>query len=343
MKSFFGNRFHGLRNAIDRHRQWQALRRSGDTSVLETVDSVADSIDSNIRLVPGYKKKLWSSIQSSLDYTGELVDRIPGVIDVNSRTFTADPYVNAFFANVADLQSVFSHSSEIQDYMDDIRYRDTSCCALLCMRRTEKTVFGMELSGDMLKKDVRQVAVSFSDHRIYSPAPDETGTREGLRHCMFQGLATYALERIMQLKLASHRLQTEHRMLHSRLRHYRQQAIADQSDERTDARLEREIGDTERELEMLEKKLLDTPSVLTPQILLDQVVDVFNAPDDFVKTRKVPLRLNKMGIKISENSSQPGNRLNLTEVLMGDESPRVVALARFPKSDLLPRTVFTLP
>ena len=343
MKGFFGDKIHGLRDAIDRHWQWQALMRSGNTSVLDTVDSVVDSIDSNIRLAPGYRKKLWSSIQSSLDYTDELVDRIPGVIDVNSSTFTADPYVNAFFTNVSDLQSVFSHSSEIQDYMDDTRYNNASCCALLCMQRTEKTVFGIELSGDMLKKDVRQVAVSFSDHRVYSPATNETETRNGLRQCMFQGLVTNALERITQMKLASHRLQTEHRMLHSRLRHYRQQAMTDHKDDRTAARLEREIGESERELESLENKLIETPPVLTPSILLGQVMEVFDTPDDFVKTRKVKLMLNKMGIKIDRDSSQPGNRLTLTEVLIGNESPRVVALARFPKRDLLPKTVFALP
>ena len=206
MKHFLDNRFPGLRDAIHRNRQEKALRRSRTAEVLNTMENVVDDTDSIIRLVPGYKKKLQNSIQSSLEFADELVSQIPEAIEVSSSTFVSDPYVNAFFTNVADLQSVFCHSSEIQDYMKNSHADSAPCCALLCMRRTEKTVMGMELSDNMLKKDVQQVAVSFSDHRVYSPTPVEPETREGLRHCLFQGLVTNALERIVQRRLASHRL-----------------------------------------------------------------------------------------------------------------------------------------
>jgi hypothetical protein len=41
-----------------------------------------------------------------------------------------------------------------------------------------------------------------------------------------------------------------------------------------------------------------------------------------------------MGIKIDANSSQPSNRLDLTEVIIGEELPRVVTLATFPRDEL---------
>jgi hypothetical protein len=50
-----------------------------------------------------------------------------------------------------------------------------------------------------------------------------------------------------------------------------------------------------------------------------------------------------MGIKISDDSSQPANKLNLTEVTIGNELPRVVTLATFPRKELLARTVFSAP
>jgi hypothetical protein len=343
MKHFIDNRLHALRDAIHRNRQVKALRRSRSEDTLDNVEHVVDGTDSKIRLVPGYRKKLQDNIQSSLDYADEVVGRFPKAIEVSSRTFTTDPYVNAFFANVPDLQSVFSHSSEVQDYMEDIHENDSGCCALLCMRRTEKTVLGIELSGDMLKKDVRQIAVSFTDHRIYSPAPSEPGTRNGLRHCLFQGLVTNALERIMKLRLASHRMQSRHQMLHSRLRHYTQQLRSAEPGSGTAAKLAHKIAETEREIAVVEENMMNTPALLTPQVLLDQVADVFSKPEDFVKMKKVPLRLDKMGIKISDNSPQPDNKLDLTEVIIGNELPRVVTLATFPRKELLPRTVFSLP
>ncbi|MGB5179950.1 MAG: hypothetical protein WBP44_14620 [Gammaproteobacteria bacterium] len=341
MKHFLDNRIHGLWSTFHHNRQQKALRLSRMADVLNTVESVVDGTDRKIRVVPGYKKKLQKAIESSLEFADDLVNQIPASIEVSRSSFATDPYVNAFFTNVSDLRSIFSHSSEIQDFMDDYHDNSTQCCALLCMERTEKTVMGMELSGDMLKKDVLQVAVSFADHRIYSPAPTEPETREGLKHCLFQGLVSNALERIGQLRLASHHLQSQYQMLHARLRRCQQKSTAGIQDARMDDRVLQTMEETRRELVTIEKKILHTPRV-TPLIVLEQVEDVFSKPHDFVRLRKSSLRLNKMGIRISDDSPQPGNQLNLTEVMIGDERPRVVTLATFPKNELIPRTAFSV-
>jgi hypothetical protein len=341
MNTFLGNRFSGLRDNIHRNWQEKALRRDRAAEVLHTLETVVDDTDSKIRLVPGYKKKLRNNIQSSLEFADELVKQIPEAIEVSSSTFVSDPYVNAFFTNVADLQSVFCHSSEMHDYMEDSHADGTRSCALLCMRRTEKTVTGMELSDNMLKKDVLQVAVSFSDHRIYSPTPAETKTREGLKCCLFQGLVTNALERIVNLKHASHRLQSHHQMLHARLRRYKQRARDVKKGTKAGVKLAQGIEKASLELRKTEEQIMNSP-LLTPQIAMEQVLAVFSKPDDFVRVSKFPLKLNKMGIKISDNSPQPCNRIDLTEVTIGNELPRVVTLATFPGKKLVSETVFSM-
>ena len=333
MWHFMENKFPGLRNTFHHNRQGKAFRRSRAADILSTVESVVNGTDSKIRLVTGYKKKLQGTIQDSLEFADDLVNQIPQAIEVSSSTFTSDPYVNAFFTNVTDLQSIFSHSSEVQDYMADCHDKNARCCALLCMHREEKTVMGMELSGNVLKKDIMQTAISFSDHRVYSPAPSETETREGLKNCLFHGLVTNALERIVQLRFASHQLQSRHQILHARLRRHKQQTGKVSQPPRT-------IEETSLELKKVEKEMLHAPP-LTPQIMLQQVLEVFSKPDDFVQVRKLQLRLNKMGIKISENSAQADNKLNLTEVIMGNNPPRVVTLAMFPRKELLAKTVFS--
>jgi hypothetical protein len=47
-----------------------------------------------------------------------------------------------------------------------------------------------------------------------------------------------------------------------------------------------------------------------------------------------------MGIKIEADSRQPCNEIRLAEVEIGDELPRVVTLAKFPRDELLPRKKF---
>ena len=342
MKNFLDIKFTGLRDALFHNQPNKPRGNSDTTAVLNAIESVVDGTDSKIRLVHGYRKKLGNIIRSSLEFSDDLVNRIPEPVEVNSSTFTSDPYVNAFFTNVRDLQSVFSHSSEIQDYMAEPRDDDGRCCALLCMRRSEKTVMGMELTGDMLHKDVLQIAVNFSDHRIYSPAPSEPETREGLKSCLFQGLVTNALERIMKLRLANHRLQSRHRVLHARLRRQKNKlAEASQGNDSVN-NTARAVEETGLELEKTREQILNTP-LMTPQAVLEQVIDVFSKPEKFVRARRVPLRLNKMCIKVGDDSPGPANSLDLTEVIIGNELPRVVTLARFPRRELLAGTVFPAP
>jgi hypothetical protein len=305
--------------------------KAGGTDVQRTVERVVDGTDGRIRLVSGYRNKLQDVIRSSLAFADELVEQIPGGIEVNRHTFVSDPYVNAYFANVADMRTIFSHSSEIKDFMEG--YGDNEameCCALLCMHMSEKTVMGMELSGDILKKDVRQVAVNFSDHRIYAPAPREPETRQGLKQCLFDGLVTNALERITQMRLTSFRLKSELQILKSR---QRRQYMALQKS--ADARTSAGYADTCRQLEQLETELAKTP-LATPQAAMEQVINVFKNPEDFVRLRKFSLTLNKMGILVGKDSGQACNEINLTEVTIGEGAPRIVTLARFPKCEILP-------
>jgi hypothetical protein len=329
LKGFLNNRLSELRASIHRKQQRRLQPESAD--IQRTVERVVDGTDGRIRLVSGYRNKLQDVIRSSLAFADELVEQIPGGVEVNRHTFVSDPYVNAFFANVADMRTIFSHSSEIKDFMEGYGDNDaTECCALLCMHMSEKTVLGMELSGDILKKDVRQVAINFTDHRIYSPAPREPETRQGLKQCLFDGLVTNALERITQMRLANFRLKSELQVLKSRQR--RQQMALHKS---ADSGISAKHADTCRQLEQLEKELGKTP-LATPQAAMEQVITVFKNPEDFVRLRKFSLTLNKMGILVGDDSGQPCNEINLTEVTIGEGAPRIVTLARFPKCEILP-------
>jgi hypothetical protein len=181
---------------------------------------------------------------------------------------------------------------------------------------------------------VKQTAVNFTDHRIYSPAPTETQTRQGLKQCLFEGLVTNALERVVQLRLSNQRLQHERQILQSRLRHA-QYLLGRQADRPVNkADCTHEIKETRLKLERTEQDLRKI-HLATPQVSLEQVIEVFSHPEKFVRLRQSTLRLNKMGIKIDESTRQPCNTLDLTEVSIGEELSRVVTLARFPRDEFL--------
>jgi hypothetical protein len=304
--------------------------------VTEALERVVEGTDPAIRYVRGYRKKLHEAIAGALDYTDRVIAEIPGAVGVSRATFVADPYVNAFFVNVQDLQSVFSHSSELREFIDVHRGAQPPVCyALLCMRKTEKTVLGIELEGDVLKHDVWQTAVSFSDHRIYSPAPTEADARLGLKQCLFDGLGTSALGRIMDLKLSNHRLQEERQRLKARLRRLEQRMRDKGGHQPMDAGLAARRLEVMRQLDLIEKTLLNS-RLVAPEESLNQVYAVFKRPDNFIRLQKSTLRLNKMGIRIEGPSTQPCNELHLTEAIIGEEPPRVVTLAKFPADEVPP-------
>jgi hypothetical protein len=335
MKLFPDMKLSGLREVFQYKPQWKVVRQDRQADIVKAVERVVDSIDGRIRLVGGYRKKLFNVIADSLDFTDSLVDRIPGTIEVSSRTFVSDPYVNAFFSNSTDVQTIFSRSSEIREFMEDYAYSEiTHCCALLCMHRVQKTVLGVELIGDALKKDVKQTAVNFTDHRIYAPAPTEKETRQGLKNCLFEGLVTNALERVVQLKLSNQRLQQERQILQARLRHAQYLLGKPPTRPATAAECKRDIDETRLKLERTEEDLRKIHQA-TPQVSLEQVLDVFSSPERFVRLEQSTIRLNKMGIKLDKQASQPCNTLELSEVIIGDQQPRVVTLARFPRDEFL--------
>ncbi|MGB5606475.1 MAG: hypothetical protein WBN51_08130 [Gammaproteobacteria bacterium] len=338
MKTLVNTTLSGLRTVFLHRIKEKESRQRYDAKVTRAMEQLIDATDSRIRLVSGYKRKLQHVTRNTLEYTDDIVKMIPSAIDVCRKNFISDPYVNAFFVNVTDLQTIFSQSSEIREFIDEHGNQVIpECCALLCMRKTEKPVLGMELTGDVLNRDVQQTAVSFSDHRIYSPAPTESETREGLRQCLYGGLVTNALEHIMMGKLAFHRLQLDHQKLRARLRNLQQQMKKMDQDTPAAARMRHETEVVRQKLGEAGEALLNS-HLPSPEESLNQLITVLNQPDDFIRVNKLSLRLNKMGIKIDENSKQACNQLDLTEVVIRTELPRVVTLARFPLSELPPRS-----
>jgi hypothetical protein len=323
---FPGNPITRLRNLFRRQRPGTRPGQAEVSAAVAVVEQVIQGTDERIRLVNDHKRVLIDPVITTLKYTSSIIDQIPPAIEVSSNTYVSNPYVNAFFANIEELQSVFSRSSELRYFIDDYQHHDVKeICALLCMHMSEKTALGMELAGDTLKKDVRQIAVNFSDHHVYSPAPTEAETRQGLRNCMLEGLTTMALDRVVQLRLSRQSLVDEQRILQTRLRS-RQADNWDSLD----------TGKTREKLGRIEEAMKHTPPA-SPEETLKAVKAVFSQPEKYIRLKKTSLRIDRMGIKRKARSTEQSNRLQLVEVTIGNEEPRIITLARFPRNEILPR------
>ena len=309
----------------------------------EAIERVVDGTDPNIRYLPGYKKILKNSVATSLAYISNLVDTIPGPIFISSKTFSSDPQIKAYFVAIADIQNIFSGSTELRDFFE-VPENCNLCeaCALLCMNETEKTVQGMELHGNIIQRDVLQTTLHFSGHKILSPATSEAEVRKGIKQCIFDALITHALQQIVELKQQKQGLEVQRSILSSRLKTRQSQPdglsslLSSATEAKRSVNIEQQIAENEKKLQKL------PASWNAPQFYLEIIKHTFIHPDNFIRIKAKSFNITKMGIVTSDDSSQSVNNIHFNEILIANVLEKVIAIVRYPRGEMLPRKAFTL-
>jgi hypothetical protein len=330
-----------FRQGLARRKAARADARARDNEVRVAIEHVVDAINPKLRAVSGYRKKLKPAVERSLAYSAGLVEQLPVAVEVNGKAWSTDPTVRAFFSGVGDLQRVYSRSDEVHEYFD--RHADgESCYALLSMLRKERSVLGMEMHGDVMRRDVRQTSVSFTDHRVVKPVSSQAALRKELEQRAFEALVTYALECITQRVSSRNSLQEQRQLLDMQLRlaHAKSASLTPllegKGGEVIDIEaLRKRREQTEEELEQLRTGLT------TLDDYIERISEVLGDPQAHLRVGRVSMRLNKMNIKLEgAASAEDGHQLELTEVSLGENLRRILMITRFPRNELLARRDF---
>jgi len=316
------------------------LARYEETTIRAAIEQVVAGTDPRLRLVGGYKRKLRHAVVCALDYLNDLMQALPAPLAVNRAAFSSDPRVHAFFASSEDLQNVFSLSKPLQKFLAQPENRAlTKVYALLVMRRREKTQLGAELQGDIIRRDIRQTSVSFSNHVLITPAASSAALRQELLQRALRDLAACALEKILAVQSHKTELQKQKHLLQVQLqartaRSEGLEALLAESADGSDsmAGLQQRLAETEENLR----------AVVARQMTLDDylelVGDVLNHPEDYLQVQRVTLRLNRLGVKVKAGATQAGDEIAFTEVSIGERFRGVIALVEYPRAELLPRS-----
>ncbi len=311
----------------DRARTKKAKSGSPDQLGL-AIEAAIDSIHPRLRLVNGYQQKLAPSLEHALHFIDEQITNIPQAIENSRATFVSDPRVNAFFANVKEIELSCRQSSELRTFFEDDYPYHEECWALMCMRKTERKVFGLALDGETLQRDVPQVTVSFSDHQIQSPATSDEGVRQGLKGCIYDSLVNRARTRIKSCRDSLAKLDTERHSLNSSLRRLEAARDNKANAERL-GELDHDIALTKARIQASEQELIGAPCT-SPQECVSQLQDVMAHPEEFIQMRHSTLRLNRLGVRVDETSNARANTIEVSEVEIAHKDHRVVVLARLP-------------
>ena len=143
----------------------------------------------------------------------------------------------------------------------------------------------------------------------------------------------------MQDKLEDYRLQSERRMLYEKLRRLEYRARYAPVAPPDLTAVTAGIDETREHIRRLEDRLMAIHPV-TPVASLAAVSELFELPEQYVRLIMSRLKLDKMGIVVDTDSSRPCNNLDLIEVEIGEQPPRVITLARFGLNEFSPQDNF---
>ena len=223
---------------------------------------------------------------TALEYTHSLALKVPGPVKINLDAYSTDAYVHAIFPSMDFVSEAFRSSRAIQDYLLEHPATD-EVYALMGMRRREKNTVGMELSGQVIQRDVPQRIVYFTSHTIENPAPSEQQARERIAASFFDSLIAKVAKRIALRKQEMQSLLQEKELLVARIH---------VADAQTRPALEKELS------KML-TRMQSTTRSLDLRHYLDDFEAVLPDPERHLRLSESPMILDSMGIKRDRNKT----------------------------------------
>ena len=89
-----------------------------------------------------------------------------------------------------------------------------------------------------------------------------------------------------------------------------------------------QIAETEDEL----KKV--PPQWELPNYYIEQVKNILEHPEEFIRLEQVFVNINNMGIKISDESNKDGSLIRLDELTIDNVLKRVVVIVCYPRNEM---------
>jgi hypothetical protein len=199
-----------LRNLLGLERQKEM------PGLASAIERAVNRVEPHLKQIGGYPKVFHKPIASALEYSRSLAALIPGPVEINRAAYARIPLVHALFPSVDFIHEGLCSSLAMRDFHAQ-NPASREVYALMGMRRWEKSSLGMELHGQVLRRDVLQQVVYFTNHTLENPSPRLEETREMISWSIFDKLIDLVAKRIEARKLEKFELLREKDRLMARL------------------------------------------------------------------------------------------------------------------------------
>ncbi|MEZ4527366.1 MAG: hypothetical protein R2941_15715 [Desulfobacterales bacterium] len=288
----------------------------------EAVSLVVKLSHPNIHYVPDYREKLMPAVEHTLKFADDLILQMPAPVSVEEDSWDTNPFIRTVFPDNRQFADFFSQDRTLKEFFD--KTNAPGCCALLVMTRRDRQIFGTEMEGELLKRDVLQTSIDFSDHQIVAPMTSEEETRKELSLRMLELLATHALEDMLSLTEWKKEMETQKHLLEMKL-HIRD-ARFHSINSLFPGRQDTEIPDGALEvLEQLEQKIAKVRTETDePEDYLSRVTDLLYHPEQFVRPEPIRMFVNAMNILVEDQ--EKGDEICFSEFSIGTQLRKAAAL-----------------
>jgi len=170
----------------------EAVDRDREFSVEEAIDEIVEGTDVRVRAVSNYKNDLRSGARKLLEHIDVIVEQLEDPIKISHKGFVYDPQVSSLLGSMDEVKILCDESDEVQDYIRSSYLTEQDhFFAILSMHYHEKEIFGNELRGDFIHRDVKQTGVFFTGHKLLAPAATLPDVKLALEHILLEDVVEY--------------------------------------------------------------------------------------------------------------------------------------------------------
>lgn len=279
--------------------------------LMEAVDLVAKLSHPNIHYVTNYRKKLLPAVEYTLGYADELISMFNPPLRIDRDSWNSNPQINSLFVNEKQFLSFFSGNDELNEFFG--KTKASSCCALLVMDKTVKNIFGTELEGEIIKREVIKKSVNFSKHSIVAAAISEKETRDKLSMLILSLLSAQSLKEILSLIKWKEDMENERKMLELQIQIHNA-SMSKAKELLPDPEYAEDIKEAEEVLKQLDSKIAEARTETDePEDYLNKVTELLYHPEKHLKAEPVKILLNNLNIIVENTGMERISEINLLE------------------------------
>lgn len=313
-----------------------AAHRQREETVRLAVERLVDQANPRLRAVSGYRRKLFEATAACLDYCHALAQRIPGPVTLDRPAWGTDPVLNALFGDWERVRQVIS-GPPVRAFVQETPLATDDCYAILAALPLRRNQLGMELVGDDIHRDVQQTVLTFVNHDVGLPGPDEDSVRARAAQAIMDTLVSVAVAEIAVQEERIEELEDRLRILRIKrksvtpsphgLDFLHDGSAAHATEYET---LTRRIGEDEQALAEAQVGLA------TLDDYLHRLNAILAEPERWIGARTERVVLDRMNVVRESGDTREAQEATFLRGYRAGQPGRVLLLVRFKRADMIP-------